>query len=175
MRWYLIGFMGVGKSTHGRNLAYDLDLAFVDLDKEIAAAEGASVEDVFASHGEPYFRKIEYEILMSVSKRYDDAVISTGGGLPCQGRNMEILKALGKTIYLHAPAEALVRRLQSSSGKRPLLAGKSPMELQSYVEELMSVRDPIYRRAELMIDLDLSQEIGTNRAKLLKEVRSLGV
>ena len=163
MRWYLIGFMGVGKSTHGRNLAEDLDLPFVDLDKEIEAWEARSIEDIFASHGEPYFRKVEYDVLMSVSKRYEHAVISTGGGLPCQGQNMKILSALGKTLYLQASVEDLVSRLAASKGKRPLLAGKDNDDLKHFVADLLEAREPFYSQAEIIVKLDLTREIEENR------------
>lgn len=97
-RIFLIGFMGCGKTTLGRKLATRLGYTFYDLDHLLEEQAGMSVAEYFSSFGETAFRLAESEILKNTSYG-ENAVISTGGGLPCFFDNMDWMKAHGITLY----------------------------------------------------------------------------
>jgi shikimate kinase len=86
-RIYLLGMMGVGKSTLGKQLARQLHYSFIDLDKSIEKEEGKSIPDIFAQLGEGYFRKVERQMLLKTAER-NHIVVAVGGGTPCFYENM---------------------------------------------------------------------------------------
>ena len=106
--------MGCGKSTVGRKLAEAKGYDFVDLDAEVARLAGMSVQEIFATQGEEVFRQLERRAIEQLSLG-DRMVVATGGGAPCYGDNMALLKAKGTTVYLKMSAEALTERLQRHS------------------------------------------------------------
>lgn len=142
--------MGAGKSTIGRSLASKLEMEHVDLDCYIQEAENMTVGDIFAAHGEEYFRDLETKYLAEVVTK-DNLVLSTGGGTPCWGNNMETLKNHGVTIYLKCSPEMLTDRLLHSKNKRPLIEGKSEDELKKYVTEMIEKREEYYNQASVII------------------------
>ena len=142
----LVGFMGAGKSVIGRMLAKRLGRCFVETDEMIAAREGRSIPDIFATKGEAYFRARETELLDVLKLKRGD-VIATGGGFPCGEGGLEALKAIGTVIWLTADVETLHARA-SRVGRRPLLEGKSVDEIRALHES----RVPFYRRAHLTVD-----------------------
>ena len=91
MKLFLIGYMGCGKSSLGRRVARRLDVRFVDTDSVIEEREGASISDIFQYEGEEYFRRLERSIIEEVASEESDAVVSTGGGAPAWGDNMDII------------------------------------------------------------------------------------
>src|SRR5512133_3442701 len=96
---YLIGFMGSGKSTAGRELARLLGWSFTDLDTEVEKREGKTIRQIFAQKGEEYFRNLETKVLRDLNT-LANSVISTGGGTPCHSDNMDFMLENGLTIYL---------------------------------------------------------------------------
>jgi shikimate kinase len=150
-RIYLLGFMGSGKTTHGRKIARMMGYDFVDMDSWIEEAVQMPVSEIFLKHGEPYFRQQEVNAIKALSKK-EQVVIATGGGAPCHGENMDLMKASGLTIYLKLPPEALLSRLKISKNKRPLLEGKSDEEMRQTIEEMLSQREPFYNQATMIID-----------------------
>lgn len=150
-RIFLIGFMGSGKTTHGRKIARMMDYDFVDMDEWIEEQEGRSVTEIFRDNGESWFREKERMAIHALSK-LEKIVISTGGGVPCHGNNMELLKASGLTVYIKLPAEALVSRLTGAKSTRPLLEGKSPMEIRQTIHTMLTEREPFYQQAHMTID-----------------------
>src|SRR5918911_3541204 len=118
MKIYLVGFMGAGKTTVGRELAARLDVPFFDLDDLVEAAEKSSIKDIFAQHGEPYFRKRERDILRA-TKYLDSAVIATGGGTFTFDENIQFIQSEGLSVYLSAPYALLRSRVKDKSD-RPL-------------------------------------------------------
>jgi shikimate kinase len=150
-RIYLLGFMGSGKTTHGRKIARMMGYDFVDMDSWIEEAVQMPVSEIFLKHGEPYFRQQEVNAIKTLSKK-EQVVIATGGGAPCHGENMDLMKASGLTIYLKLPPEALLSRLKISKNKRPLLEGKSDEEMRQTIEEMLSQREPFYNQATMIID-----------------------
>ncbi|CAM3618711.1 shikimate kinase [Sphingobacterium prati] len=148
---FLIGYMGSGKTTLGKKLASKLDLPFIDTDEEIVKQIGMSITEYFGQYGEEEFRKLEREQLRKFVDSY--AVISTGGGAPCFFDNMDWIKANGYAVYLQMTPKALFDRLsQSKLHKRPILIGKSPEELRTFIEEKLTEREPYYTQAHLTID-----------------------
>ncbi|WP_028297794.1 shikimate kinase [Olivibacter sitiensis] len=157
---FLIGFMGVGKTTNGKKLAALLNYPFVDLDEVFVEQEGMPISDFFALHGEAAFREKEREILRAVVNR-PTSVISTGGGAPCYFDNMDWMNQQGTTIYLTMPHTALANRLANSKRhKRPLIKDLSEEEILQLIEERMQQREPFYSQAQHHIpalDLDLEE------------------
>ena len=150
-RIYLLGFMGSGKTTHGRTIARMMGYDFVDMDRWIEETTGMTVPEIFNTHGEQFFREQEHSAIAELSKR-ERVVIATGGGAPCHGNNMALMKDSGLTIYLQLSPEALLSRLKVSKNKRPLLEGKSEQEMRQTIEEMLGQREPFYNSADMIID-----------------------
>jgi shikimate kinase len=142
----LVGFMGAGKSTVGRLLARRLGRCFVETDAMITAREGRSIPEIFADHGEAYFRQLEAEALEALTEKRDH-VVATGGGFPCAPGAMDRLLQMGTVVWLAADFEAVYARA-NRVGERPMLAGRSPED----AAELYRRRQEFYRRAHLALD-----------------------
>lgn len=153
-RIILIGYMGAGKTTIGKDLAKKLGLPFYDLDWYIETRMRKKVADIFAERGEEGFRKIEYNMLHEVAE-FEDVVISCGGGTPCFFDNMDYLNQQGDVVYLKATPEVLYQHLQMGKGVRPLLAGKSKEELLDFITEQLQKREPFYMKANHIFDVTL--------------------
>lgn len=147
----LVGFMGCGKTTLGRKLARQLNYAFVDADEAIEERYQISVKDIFARFGEAHFRKLERELILSLKGR-DNLVVSTGGGMPCFGDNMQLLNEAGTTFYLQRSVAELANRLIHAKKPRPLILGKSHEELVDFIGELLPQREVFYLQAAHVLD-----------------------
>ena len=150
MRIFLIGYMGSGKTTLGRKLAYILQYQFIDLDEYIEKQEGRKINHIFEEDGEDYFRKLERVYLHRVIDK-EDLVISTGGGTPCFFDNMNQMNEYGKTIYINIHPKALLPRLLSSPSTRPLLVGKDEKEMLDYVFKTLRSREKYYHKAKRIV------------------------
>jgi shikimate kinase len=145
---YIIGFMGSGKSTTGMKLANLLGWPFIDLDRSIEEHTGLTIPEIFARHGETWFREVESEILRNL-RSLTNQVISTGGGTPCYGDNMEYMLETGLTIYLKLTPGQLKSRLSGKNSKRPLIKDLGDENLLSFIEEKLAIREKWYNRADL--------------------------
>ncbi|MCX6325493.1 MAG: shikimate kinase [Bacteroidia bacterium] len=148
---YIIGFMGSGKSTAGKKLASLLGWSFIDLDKRIEEHTGRTISEIFSQHGEIYFRNVESEIL-KILKSQTNTIISTGGGTPCYGDNMDHMLKTGLTVYLKLTPGQLKSRLSESTGERPLINDLSNDGLLSFIEEKLAYREKCYNRAEIIVE-----------------------
>lgn len=151
MRYYLVGYMYSGKTTLGKQLAHQLDCPFIDLDQRIEERYHTTIPFFFQHYGEAAFRIIERHILEETAQ-YDSAVISTGGGTPCYGDNMQYINAHGCSVFLHMTPAAICSRADKSHKQRPLLADKTPEERLQYVEQQLAQRLPYYQQAHITID-----------------------
>lgn len=145
MKIYLVGFMGSGKTTIGRELAARIDSPFFDLDELIESAEKMSIKEVFAQKGEPYFRKRERDLLRS-TRHLDAAVIATGGGTFTFDENIQFIQSEGLSVYLSAPY-ALLRSRIGAKDDRPLFRD----DLSTH--ELYANRIRYYRMSDLTVDI----------------------
>lgn len=148
-RVFLIGYMGVGKTTVGKKLAKLLNKNFIDLDKFIESKYHKSIAELFAEKGENEFRQIEQKALVEVAQ-IENVIISTGGGAPCFFNNMELMNQSGITVYIHAQPEELAARLRASKNVRPLIAEKSPEELIPFITNHLSERERFYNQAKII-------------------------
>lgn len=153
-RIILIGYMGSGKTTVGRQLAMALGLSFYDLDWYIEMRFHRSVARIFAESGEEGFRQIERNMLHEVAE-FEDVVLSCGGGTPCFYDNMEYMNSLAETVYLKATPEVLAMHLKMGKVVRPLIKGKSEEELLLYIRESLSEREKYYQQAKHTLDVNL--------------------
>lgn len=150
MRIFLIGFMGSGKTTLGKQLAIKLGYQFIDQDSMIEERFKMSVTEIFATYGETRFREAEHEVLLSFENS-NNLVVSTGGGAPCFYDNISIMNKLGFSIYLKTDPKTLAHRLKGSHNSRPLIDGKSEQELFDYVTNKLKERESFYNQATISI------------------------
>jgi shikimate kinase len=143
----LTGFMAVGKSAVGRQLARRLKRRFVDLDRVIETSAGLKVKRIFREQGEAYFRKLEKDALARV---LDDErqIIATGGGVIMDQENLDLLREKAFLICLTASTDVLLKRVGKGS-KRPLLKGPDRRER---IERLLQEREEKYALADSSID-----------------------
>lgn len=146
---FLIGFMGSGKTTHGRKLAAHLKVEFIDLDEVFEKQTNSTIAQYFAVFGEEKFREEESELLKRTVYP-ENAVISTGGGLPCFFDNLDWMKQHGTVIYLQVPPGVIASRLSNSKAERPLLQHKFGEELLQYIIEKLTEREPFYLKARVV-------------------------
>lgn len=154
VRIILIGYMGAGKTTVGKELAAALGVTFYDLDWYITMRYHRSVPEIFAERGEEGFRELERRMLHEVAE-FENVVVSCGGGTPCFFDNIDYMNSLADTIYLQATPEVLAMHLKMGKGKRPLLEGKTPEELETYIQEMLQTREPFYQKAKYTLDVSL--------------------
>jgi shikimate kinase len=143
----LIGMMGAGKSTIGRRLAARLRLAFVDADTEIETAHaGMTIPEIFAAHGEPYFRDGEARVIARLLD-HGPAVVATGGGAFMREETRGRVRDKAISIWLKADVEVIMKRVRRRSD-RPLLQNADP---EGTVARLLGEREPVYRQADITI------------------------
>ena len=150
---YLIGYMGSGKTTLGKELANMLGHTFIDLDDRIEQEHRCSIPKIFEQYGEVKFREWEAEELSRLSS-LENLVVATGGGTPCHFRNMEIMCSTGITIYLRLSVEEIATRLARSQGKRPLVNGLTGIELKEFIMRQLTAREKYYLHALHVIESD---------------------
>ena len=141
---YLVGFMAAGKTSVGRALARRLDWKFIDIDDLIERQEHMTVAEIFARHGEPYFRAAERAILVDqLGARH--AVVATGGGTFADPQNRAAIRGDGVAVWLDAPLERVIARMPAD-GRRPLAADRADLE------RLYEGRRLAYEQAHMRLD-----------------------
>jgi shikimate kinase len=146
----LIGFMGSGKSTVGRELHQRLGYPWIDMDHLIEQRERKSIAAIFAESGEEGFREMETRLLEELKEsNATRRIISTGGGVIGRERNRDLLRGLGYVVWLHAPTSIILERT-SKNRDRPLLHTDDPL---ARIESLLAERKPLYAEtAHLKVD-----------------------
>ncbi len=173
-RIILIGYMGAGKTTVGKELAKCLGVPFYDLDWYIETRMRKKVKEIFDERGEEGFRKIEHNMLHEVAE-FEDVVISCGGGTPCFFDNMEYMNAQGDVVYLRGTPDVLFRHLKMGKGVRPLLLGKSDEELMEYITEQVTKREKYYMQANHIVDIPCMEDEDKVSETIEKVKRELGI
>lgn len=165
-KFFLIGYMGSGKSTAGEKLAAKLNYDFIDLDKFIESEYKQTIPEIFATKGEKEFRAMEHNALKKLIEK-NNLVIACGGGTPCYYENIELMNNNGVTVYIKMSVDMLVSRLMNAKVKRPLIENKTEKELHAFVNRQLEKREDIYHQAQYTVkgkDLDINE-----LAKFVKE------
>ena len=158
---FLVGLMGAGKTTLGRQLARRLDKRFIDADHELEARLGVSIPTIFEVEGETGFRDREEAIIDELTQ-LSGVVLATGGGAVLRSTSRVRLRENGTVLYLHAEPETLWQRLRNSR-HRPMLHAADP---RNRLVELYQLRDPLYREVA-------SHVIESDRDSVIRFVRWL--
>lgn len=174
-RIYLIGFMGSGKSSIGRELSKKLNYDFIDIDEMIIEEEkgrtsSSSINEIFEKYGEQYFRKIETETLLKYS-HCKNTIISCGGGIISQQENIDIIKRDSAVLWLYAPFDVCMDRLRNSAD-RPIINNSSPEQINALYEN----RKPVYfKTSDIIINTNTSfekvLELASNEIIRIKQQR----
>ena len=165
----LVGFMGTGKSAIGKILAKRLKRRWVDVDQAIEETENRKIAEIFEKEGEAYFRRLEKEMIQTVTLG-SGLVIMTGGGAVLDPANRAVLKKNGLLITLSASPEAIFQRVRKSR-HRPLLKG----DLLTEIRRLLAEREPFYRESDCTFSTDgktAAQVAGLIEEALQKEEAS---
>ncbi len=145
----LVGLRGAGKSTIGKALAKHLGLPFFELDALIEKEANLSLGELFSLHGEPYYKRLAYDILLKVLAQNEPRVIATGGSVVTDPETWQLLKRRTHTVWVKASPEDHWKRVLGQGDTRPMANRTSAMaELRS----ILSLRAPLYAEAEQTID-----------------------
>ncbi len=139
---FMIGFMGVGKTSTSRALSRQLGVKEIDTDAMIVEQAGMAISDIFAQQGEEAFRQMETTLLDEIAEM-NPCIVSCGGGMVMRPENVEKMKKQGKIVLLSATPETIYSHVKDSTS-RPLLNGNMNVE---YIAELMKQREPAYEKA----------------------------
>jgi shikimate kinase len=151
----LIGYMGSGKSVLSQKLSRKIEIPFVELDEMIEKRCDLSIERIFATKGELFFRKLEHQLFVELLENDEALIISTGGGTPCYFNNHELLqKEEVVSIYLKASIDTLFNRLVDEKHKRPLIAHLNEDETKEFIAKHLFDRSFYYNQANFKVSVD---------------------
>jgi shikimate kinase len=136
----LVGMMGAGKSSIGRRLAARLGIPFVDADCEIESAAGMTIPEIFAKHGEPYFRSGEARVIARLLE-HGPQVLATGGGAVMDQRTRDLIHIKGVSVWLRADLDVLIKRTKRRND-RPLV---------EKIKDLLPQREPVYAQSDIVV------------------------
>jgi len=158
----LLGYMGSGKTTVGKQLAKKLYTSFYDLDHYIESKEEATIAEIFDTKGEIYFRKIEHKYLKEFLAEKDEYILSLGGGTPCYAGNMDYILNQSEvtSIYLQANIPTLKERISLNKTKRPLVASLSDEKMTEFIAKHLFERRDFYEKANHSLSVN-GKEIAT--------------
>jgi shikimate kinase len=145
--------MGAGKTSVGRELSGRLSLPFIDLDQIIEANDDRTVSEIFKLKGEAYFRRLEALYLESILQ-LPKGILSTGGGTPIFGNNLDLIKSKSTSIYLQWSSALLAGRLIDELDQRPILKDLDENEIEEFVEAHLEKRNHFYVQADIIIECD---------------------
>ncbi len=166
-RVYIIGMMGVGKSTTGKRLANQLGFSFHDLDQIIETKTGKKIHQIFEENGEDYFRNLESTTLKTFPNI--NSVLATGGGTPVFFDNLDWMLNSGVVVWFQLPIKMIAQRIIQSKEKRPLASATSAIELQKQLESIYKQREKFYQKAHFTLETkNVSAEKLKNLANQIK-------
>ncbi len=163
MKIYIVGFMGAGKTTIGRELAARVEAPFFDLDELVEAAEKMTIKEIFGQQGEPYFRKRERDLLRS-THYLEDAVIATGGGTFTFEENIQFIQSEGLSVYLSAPYTLLRSRIGDKAAERPMFRDEVA------AHDLYNSRIRFYRMCDVTLEIRAEETPGEIVQRILLEL-----
>lgn len=158
---YLIGFMGVGKSTIGRLLSKEMKGQLIEMDETIEKEQGMTINEIFARYGETHFRDLESKLVERIAGE-EGKIVSCGGGAVLRPLNVENMKKSGIIVFLSATPETIYKRVRHSTN-RPLLNGNMNVE---YIAGMMEKRRSLYESAA---DVTISTDKKTT-VEIVKEI-----
>lgn len=167
----LLGYMGSGKSVVAQELAHLTGYKHLDLDQIIEQKENLTIPEIFNQKGEIYFRKIERLYLENTLQTTQQIILSLGGGTPCYGNNLDVIKKNPDTVtvYLSATVQTLTARLFKERIKRPLINHlKSPEALNDFIRKHLFERSFFYNQANVTIKTDEK-----NVSEIVEEIRQI--
>lgn len=167
----MLGLRGAGKSTMGRILAERLSWSFSELDGLIEEEAGLGLEEIFALHGESYYRRLEREVLARFLSTGPTAVLATGGSLVTDRVTYDLLKRSAVTVWLRARPEQHLERVAAQGDPRPMAGHADPL---AALRSLLRDREPLYREADITIDTS-EMPIESNVEALLASLREAGL
>lgn len=162
---FLLGYMGTGKTSVGRVLAEMLGLDVVDTDDVIVAKEGISINEIFAKHGEEYFRQVEARVVAELAEG-EPVIISCGGGVPLREENRSIIKENGISVLLTASAETIYQRIKNDD-QRPLLKDNMTVE---HIQDMLNKRKAAYEEASIIVVDTENKSIGDICVEIMEEL-----
>ena len=143
----LVGLMGAGKTSVGRRLAEKLEIPFVDADHEIEVAAGKTIPEIFADHGEDYFREGERRVIARLLEN-GQQVLATGGGAFMNAETREKIKTSSVSLWLKADLDVLLKRV-AKRNDRPLLQTDDPATI---MKQLIDNRYPVYAQSDITVE-----------------------
>ena len=146
---FIIGYMGVGKTTVGQILAEKLGRSFSDLDQQIEEDSDIGIPRFFEIYGESAFRRKEADFLERISNE-TEVVIACGGATPCYRSNLDLMKASGTLIYLKASPKTLSQHLQGKGEGRPKLSAHDESSIEAHLRQ----RESYYQEADIIIPVE---------------------
>ncbi|TVZ27462.1 shikimate kinase [Gillisia sp. Hel_I_86] len=157
MKIFLSGYMGSGKSVVSQKLSTKLSFPLIDIDDQISLIEELTIPEIFKFKGELYFRKMETMILEDVLEDPNNLIVALGGGTPCYGANLELIKNFpeSKMVYLKASVEFLVKRLFKEKAQRPMISHlETEDDLEDFVRKHLFERGYYYNQADLVVNIE---------------------
>ncbi len=171
MKIVLLGYMGSGKSTVAKQLATELELPYTDLDDYIIEKEKLSIKEIFDIKGEIYFRLQESNYLKQLLDDQNQGILSLGGGTPCYGDNMEMIKEASRSFYLKGSICTICQRLRNEKSQRPLIASLDDEQLTEFVAKHLFERRTFYEQATFTMSID-NKSVSELVNELLETIRN---
>ncbi|SDR66029.1 shikimate kinase [Gillisia sp. Hel1_33_143] len=173
MKIFLSGYMGSGKSLIADYISQKMRLPLVDLDDQITLIEELTVSEIFATKGELYFRKLETKVLEDVLEEPIDMIVALGGGTPCYGINMDLIKSHTEAnlVYLKASVDFLTNRLFQEKETRPVISHLATKDLlEDFIRKHLFERSYYYNQADIVVNVEnrKADEIGYEIIQKLK-------
>jgi XRE family transcriptional regulator, aerobic/anaerobic benzoate catabolism transcriptional regulator len=144
----LVGLRGAGKSTLGQLAAQALSVPFVELDREVERASGMELSEIFATHGQAMFRRLERQCLATIVERYDRVVIATGGSLVTEPATYDLLLSTCFVVWLTAAPDEHMNRVIAQGDLRPMADGPQAMD---DLKAILESRTPLYAKADAVV------------------------